>query len=79
MKKKPIQARLEYIKDSFIGKSLRDFTGPKDQGHRSHFGESGGRGKRKRERAHVQSWVQSMPGRSLRMMGESGGQVGFDI
>ena len=91
MKKKPIQARLEYIKDSFIGKSLREFTGPKDQGHRSHFGESRGRGKRKsegvlREKGQkvplgwkVQGWVQSMPGRSLRMMGESGGQVGFDI
>ena len=91
MKKKPIQARLEYIKDSFIGKSLRDFTGPKDQGQRSHFGESRGRGKRKREGVlrekgqkvplgwKVQGWVQSMPGRSLRMMGESGGQVGFDI
>ena len=76
MKKKPIQARLDYIKGRFIGKLLSGkFTGPKDQGHRSHFGESRGRGKRKREGVlrekgqkvplgwKVQGWGQGMPGR----------------
>ena len=42
MKKKPIQARLDYIKGRFIGKLLLgEFTGPKD---RSKGSRHGGRG-----------------------------------
>jgi len=53
VKKKANSSRLEYIKGRFIGKILSgDFTGPKDQGHRSHFGKRWGRGQRKGEGTH---------------------------
>jgi hypothetical protein len=45
----PFQARLEYIKGRFIGKMLSsEFTGPKEGGRGSRYGESGERvGERK--------------------------------